>query len=90
MKHIVLSALELTAKAKAARTDVADIASLRAIEVPADGASFMVARILFVWMSGDLTADDGDTSVKPLIIPELAAGRYRRVAFDFFSSRRSL
>lgn len=87
MKDLVLSVSELTAKAKAARIDVADVESLRAISVPAEGASFMVSRILFVWMPQDLTSDDGITSVKPSSLPASTAGRYRRATFNFFSSR---
>lgn len=63
MKALELSRLDLTAKVKAARTDIADVASLKAMSLPKDGEAFMVVRTLYIWTAGDTTPDDGRTVI---------------------------
>jgi len=85
MKDLLLPAKELITKAKSARTDVADVATLRMIPIPESGISFFVNRSLYMWMPLDGSDDDGISSVKPGILSTDVPGRYRRltVAFPF-------
>lgn len=83
MKDLALPLRELLAKAKAARTDVADVVQLRMIDVPPAGASFMVQKTLFVWVPDDRTPDDGTSSVASATLPALSPGRYRRATPAF-------
>lgn len=83
MKELALSASDLLAKAKSARHDVVDPQDLREIDVPENGTSFMIKKIMYVFMSGDLTEHDGVFSIRPGSIPASKAGRYRRAALGF-------
>jgi len=82
MKDLEFTAAELARKAKAARRDVPDIASLKAIVSPADGVSVFVSRTLFVWVPADLTPADGVTSVRLNGTTDLDPGRFRRATFS--------
>lgn len=83
MKDISLNVLDLVAKAKSARHDVADVEALRKIDVPKDGASFMVSRVVYIFLAGDRTEDDGASSIRPNSVHASKAGRYRRGTFGF-------
>lgn len=63
MKDVGLSLADVVAKTKAARTDIGDLVSLKAIAAPKDGESFMVAKTLYIWSANDTTPDDGRTSL---------------------------
>lgn len=78
MKDIVLSVSEFAAKAKAARGDVPDLASLRKIEVPENGTPFMVQKVVYIFMADDRTSDDDRSSIRPESVPASKPGRYRR------------
>jgi hypothetical protein len=80
MKDIALRASELISKGRAARTDVADLGSLRKIVVPADGSSFLVQRTLYIFVADDRTDDDGVSSIRPENVPAFKPGRFRRGA----------
>lgn len=75
MKDLALSLADVVAKTKAARTDIGDLASLKAITAPKDGESFMVAKTLFIWSASDTTPDDGRTSLARQGVS--APGRFR-------------
>lgn len=83
MKDLALNISDLVAKAKSARHDVADLAALMKIDVPEDGVSFMVKKVIYIFMAGDRTEDDGVSSIRPNSILESKAGRYRRGALGF-------
>lgn len=79
MKEIALNVSDLVAKARSARQDVSDVAALRKIDVPQDGTSFMVQKVIYIFMAGDRTEDDGASSIRPDSTPVSSPGRYRRV-----------
>lgn len=83
MKELALNLSDLVAKAKSARHDVPDVSALRKIDVPQDGASFMVQKVIYIFMAGDRTEDDGLSSIRPDSVPASKAGRYRRGAMGF-------
>jgi hypothetical protein len=83
MKHLFLNVSDLIAKVKSARQDVPDIEALRKVGVPGDGTSFMIKRAIYIFMAGDRTEDDGNSSVRPDSISPSKAGRYRRGAMSF-------
>ena len=86
MSHLQLSIQDVIVHGKAARKDVANVEALRKLARPAalSAASFLVGKTLFVWAPGDLTADDGISSIRPEGVPASGAGRYRTVALTAF------
>lgn len=82
MTNLELSLSDLKSKAQVARTDIRDVVSLRAIAIPEDGASFMVARTLYIWRKGDTTPDNGRTCIA---LETSAAGRFQvpKILFPF-------
>lgn len=81
MNDLALTVREFREKALAARTDVASIDQLRLEAIPADGTSFRIGVMPYMWVAGDRTPDDGASSVKPANLPSSAPGRYRRIMF---------
>jgi len=82
MKDIVLSVSEFAAKAKAARADVLNLASLRKIETPGNGTPFMIQKVVYIFMADDRTADDDRSSIRPESILASNPGRYRRATVN--------
>lgn len=80
MNDFALNAPELIAKGRAARTDVADLSTLRKIAVPADGSSFLIEKTLYIFIADDKTEDDGVSSIRSESIPASKPGRFRRGA----------
>lgn len=78
MKYIAFSVPDLMEKARTARADVLDLDQLRTITPPAEGTSFIISQMIFIWVGADKTPDDGLNSVKPKSLLSTAAGRYRR------------
>lgn len=76
MKYLSLGVRDFVEKAKAARTDVAEVIRLRELPRHPDGTSFMVEKRLYVWIEGDTTPHDGQSSIIPLL-SDKAPGRYR-------------
>lgn len=87
MKDLALIAGDFVAKAKSARADIADLDSLRKLQVPGADSSFVVSGSLFVWAKTDTTPDDGVTSIRPGQLPPAAAGRYRRATIAIHKSQ---
>lgn len=78
MNDLAIRLKALIHKARTMRTDVADLAALRKVSAPTDGAAFLVERRLFIWVASDRTPDDGVFSIRPDSIPASDAGRFRR------------
>lgn len=80
MKDIPISLGELIKKVKTIRRDVQDLEGLRKMTSFEQGATFLVEKRIYVWMSGDWTQDDGKTSIRPHVISPAFRGRFRRMA----------
>lgn len=80
MKHIALGVQDLIVKVRQARVDVESLEELRKIGVPEDGASFMIQRVLYIFIADDKTDDDGLSSIRSESIPAFKPGRFRRGA----------
>jgi hypothetical protein len=77
MKDLQLSLSALKSKAAAARTDIRNVASLKAIVFPKDGDSFMVDGTLYIWMAADTTLDNGQSCLACAGVPASVPGRFR-------------
>lgn len=77
MKDLELSLTDLKSKASSARTDMGNLASLKALVFPKDRESFMVAGTLYIWLASDTTPDDGRTCLAPSGVPASVPGRFR-------------
>lgn len=88
MSEFTFGLAALRGAVKSARKDVADVAELRKQTSFEEGASFLVGRTLFVWVSGDITPDDGVKSIRPESVSDTACGRLRRAGFGHRIHRR--
>jgi hypothetical protein len=87
MNDIALNVRELSEKAKTA-VDVASLGELRAAPLPAEGKSFRVNGVIYVWAGTDKSSDDGVSSIRPTSVAPQSPGRYRRATLTFPFIRR--
>lgn len=79
MNDLALLVRELKEKVLSARRDVETLDQLRLLAIPANGTSFKISVMVYMWVAEDLTLDDGVSAVRPASVSSASPGRYRRI-----------